>query len=274
MAEESRATGVNMNRRHLLALVLTLTLLAGCNQANSRPSLLVYCAAVARPPMEAIAARYQAEHGVVIELQFAGSGALISQAEISQQGDLILPAGLFYVETLRSEGLVIKSRPIASLLPVIIANPDTAPRITSLQDLLHEDLRLALANPDTAAVGAVTKRQFEQKQKWADIKRAVESRGVFTPTVSGVANAVELGGADAGIVWDAMTEKMERAVVVPLPAFSAAEDRSLLEIAVLSTARDRAMAAAFMNYVADEGRSAFAKRGFGPPGHRLGKGVP
>ncbi len=49
-------------------------------------ALLFYCAAGMRKPMVEIARQYEVEYGVRIDLQFAGSGTLLANAEASGKG--------------------------------------------------------------------------------------------------------------------------------------------------------------------------------------------
>ncbi|MEM6655256.1 MAG: substrate-binding domain-containing protein, partial [Planctomycetota bacterium] len=182
---------------------LIAALLAGCG-GRSRPSLMVYCAAVARQPMEAIAERYEAERGVRVELQVGGSNTLLSQAIVSRAGDLLLVADGHYVSAARERGLIARSAVVGVTRPVLVVADRLKGRVQALDDLSEGGVRLALADPEAAAIGRCVKRLMQRAGRWEEIKTAVEQRGVFTPTVTGVANAIEVGGADAGFVWQAI----------------------------------------------------------------------
>ena len=59
---------------------------------SSRP-LLVYCAAGLKGPVEAAAKAYEKETGTAVQLQFGGSGTLLSNLRVSGQGDVFVAAG-------------------------------------------------------------------------------------------------------------------------------------------------------------------------------------
>src|SRR5437588_12260181 len=51
-------------------------------------SLLVYCAANLKVPVEEVARDYRKAYGIGIQLQFGGSQTQLTNAEISHRGDL------------------------------------------------------------------------------------------------------------------------------------------------------------------------------------------
>ena len=57
-----------------------------------KPSLLVYCAAGIKAPVEAIALAYEKEFGVKVQLQYGGSGTLLSNLRVAKTGDLFVAA--------------------------------------------------------------------------------------------------------------------------------------------------------------------------------------
>ncbi|MCD6052014.1 MAG: hypothetical protein K0Q55_3432, partial [Verrucomicrobia bacterium] len=67
------------------------TPIASQNSAT-RPTLVVYCAAGLKKPVEVIAKQFQAEEGVEVQLQFGGTGTLLSQIRVAKQGDMFIAA--------------------------------------------------------------------------------------------------------------------------------------------------------------------------------------
>ena len=55
---------------------------------GSARELFVYCAAGMRVPVEKIAAQYEREYGVRVQLQYSGSNTLLSQIEVGRVGEL------------------------------------------------------------------------------------------------------------------------------------------------------------------------------------------
>src|ERR1700722_12085569 len=77
-----KGTETMTRRIGLLTLAaLTLTLSGGCSGAEKR-TLLVYCAAGLRVPVEAAAKEYEGSYGVRVELQYGASGPLLNSIKV------------------------------------------------------------------------------------------------------------------------------------------------------------------------------------------------
>lgn len=188
-----------------LALIALMSgmLTSGCTGGRSTETITVCCAAVMRAPMEEIAARYQAEHDAVIEMRFGGSNTLLMELKISGSGDVFVAADASYTTRAQEQGLSHAAIALAIITPVVIVRDDSAVAINRIEDLVSEDVRVAIANPDTAAIGRNAKQVLESLELWKPIEKNVLRNGVVFPNVNAVASAVALGSVDAGIVWDA-----------------------------------------------------------------------
>jgi molybdenum ABC transporter molybdate-binding protein len=227
----------------------------------SKQELFMYCAAGMRYPMEEIAKQYKDEYGVDVQLQYGGSNTLLSQLEVSRTGDLYLAGDDFYTLLAQQKGLVEERIPLARMRPVIAVRSDHSKRIASVDDLLADDVKVALGDPDAAAIGKKTRQLLSASGKWPELQKRVT---VFKPTVNDVANATKLGSVDAGIVWDSTAAQYHdlRAVRVPELDVGAAN----IEVAVVSNSKSPTAALRFARYVAasDKGLKSFATNGFEP----------
>ena len=60
-------------------LIFTLGLVfTSCKEENEEKSILVYCAAGIKPVVEKVAKAYYEEYGVRVDLQYGGSGTLLT----------------------------------------------------------------------------------------------------------------------------------------------------------------------------------------------------
>lgn len=221
--------------------------------------IVVYCAAGMKGPVEAVAREYETEFGVAVHLQYGGSGTLLSNLKVARTGDLYLAADGSYLDLARSNGLVAEILPLARMSPVLAVRTDNPAPPTTLDDLLRNGGTLALANPDAAAIGRVTRSQLQAAGRWDAIAPAVR---VYKPTVNEVANDVKLGTVTAGVVWDSTAAQYPELKAVRIPELSAAT--STVGIAVLECSTQPAAALRFARYLAarDRGLPRFAKAGF------------
>ncbi|WP_158264965.1 molybdate ABC transporter substrate-binding protein [Blastopirellula marina] len=235
------------NRFLLLAILVSLPA-TGCSSAESEPPLRVYCAAVMRKPIEILAEQYKAETGTQIELQFGGSNTLLSQLTIGGSGDLYLAADQSYIDRAQANDLTDQVIPIAQITPVVIAAKCKGLKIDSVEALTRGDLRIALADPDAAAIGRITKSALQKCGKWDQIAGQVQSIGVIKPTVGDVAGAVSLGSADVGIVWDTVGMQREDLQVFRLAELD--DWNSTISVAVLKSSGHPARSLDFAEYLA------------------------
>jgi molybdate transport system substrate-binding protein len=250
-----------------LLLVLSLVLVRDSRQrsagtADGSTELVVYCAAAMRGPLEEIAKAYQGEVGTPVRLVYGGSNTLVSQIEVSQRGDLFVAADESYTELARSKNLIKEVLPVAAMRPVIVVAQGNPKQIKRLDDLVRDDVRLALGNPDQAAIGKVSKQLLEAAGLWPQVEERVRAAGVFKPTVPDVANDVKIGSVDAGIVWD--TTAAQYADLDMVHAAPLDEKVSRVELGVLTVSKDPAAALRFAQYVtaSDRGLETFAKYKF------------
>jgi ABC-type molybdate transport system substrate-binding protein len=224
----------------------------------TRP-LLVYCAAGMKGPVEAAAKDYERETGVPVQLQFGGSGTLLGNLRVSRLGDLFVAADGSFIDAGRSNQLLAEVLPLARLQPVLAVARGNPRGLHGIDDLLRDGVRVALANPDSVAVGAATRRALTHAGKWAPLAARAT---VFKPTVNDVANDVKLGSVDAGIVWDATAAQYPELEPVALPEFDGFV--SEVSVAVLRCCEQPTAALGFARYLAarDRGLRRFSAAGF------------
>lgn len=238
---------------------LILLLLPRRPTSKSGQNLLVYCAAGIKPPVEAVARAYEKESGVRIQLQFGGSGTLLSNLRVAKAGDLFLAADESYIQTARGFGLLAETIPLARQKPVILVARGNPKKILGVADLLRDDVRVSLANPDAASIGRTTRAILQQTKQWEKLEKHAT---VFKPTVNDVANDVKIGAVDAGIVWDATAQQYPDLTSVTQPLLDAAAET--ITVGVLQCSTQPTAALRFARYLAarDRGQPLFAQHHF------------
>lgn len=240
----------------------------GDDAADSTPgtgSLVFYCAAGIRNPVVEAAKQYENEFGTRIDLQFGGSGTLLSQLRLAEKGDLYLAADSSYIDIAREQGLVAEAIPLANMRMVIGVAKGNPKGIRTIDDLLRDDVRLALANPDAASVGKQTQLLLEQQGQWSAIESAVQTRGVFKPTVNEIATDVKLGTADAAIIWDATANQPTYKPALDVVALPGGDTFvKQVTVSILKTSEQPTEALRFARYLAarDKGLPMFERFGF------------
>jgi ABC-type molybdate transport system substrate-binding protein len=144
--------------------------------------------------------------------------------------------------------------------PVIAVAKGNPKKITAIKDLLRPDVKFALADPEAASVGKLTKKLLGQSGQWNAVAKAVK---VSLPTVNEITNNVLTSSVDAGIIWDSqVNQHPEKLEMVRIPSFDAAVKE--VTIGVLKWTRNSANALRFARYLqaTEKGQSQFEKFGF------------
>ena len=246
----------------ILCLVLLLTgviLTSGCTSTNSAEdqTLLVYCGAGMKEPMDEIAQVFKDTEGIQVEYTYGGSAQLLSQIELYQTGDAYMPGALSYIQSAIDKGFVDKSEKVIYHVISIIVPTGNPANITSLEDLTKPGVRVAIGEPTGPAIGQGTKKMLEKDGLWDAVSANVV---VKSATVNELLVYIAMDQADAALVYEDLynPEAMEK---IDIPQEQGKVD--IVPIGTLTFSENKENAEKFMNFVAsDEGKAIFAKYGF------------
>jgi len=133
--------------KKLLFIILLSTILF------AKEELLFYCGITMVKPMSKIASIIEKKHNVKIKIIQGGSGDLYASLSSSKIGDLYLPGSDSYIKKHIKEGLLGYRKYVGYNQIAIFVKPNNPKNVTSLKDLLREDLNIALGNPETCSMG-------------------------------------------------------------------------------------------------------------------------
>lgn len=261
-----------MPKRHVLWLALLAALLIGCGDDGDTADtttttrvasalsgdLTVVAAASLSDAFDAIATAFEAEHeGVDVVLSFDGSAKLATAIVEGAPADLFASADGANLTKVADEGLTSgESVAFATNVLQIVVPGGNPLGIESLDDLTSPDVKLSLCGPVVPC------------GKYA--AQAFEAAGLEVPpagdqeSVKGVLTQVQLGEADAGIVY--LTDVLAAEGV---EGIDLAEDQQVVATypaAVLADASNPEAAGAFLAFLTgDEARSILEDFGFGLP---------
>ena len=229
--------------------------------ASDNDKILVYCAAVARKPIAEAAKQFEAKTGIRVEVQYGGSGMLLSGIRLTHKGDIYIPIDEDYITMAKKDHLTGETFPLAITYPVIVVRKGNPKNISGIDDLLRKDVRLSLANPKTASIGRATKTilgaKYDQMEKKATVTKTI---------VSDVANDVKMGLVDAGIIWNALLPQYPDLDRVDVPVFK--KNHRKITAVFLTTSKNRNAAMKFAKYLVskDGGIRIFKEMGYEVPG--------
>ncbi|MGP4113044.1 molybdate ABC transporter substrate-binding protein [Streptomyces sp. 4N509B] len=244
----------------LAALLATLTACgdaSGDDDGGGGVTLTVLAASSLTDVFEEVGSAYESGHpGVRLSLSFAGSQELASQVRQGVPADVLVTADTETMESVAAETdrapVVIARNELTIVTPA--GNPGG---VSELSDLADPGLRVVLAAPEVPAGGYAA--------------QLLDARGVDVspvseePTVRAVLSKVQLGEADAGIVYvtDA-TVAGDAVETVPIPR--AGEVTATYPAASLASSAHPEQARAFVEWLTGgQARSLLRDAGFVAP---------
>lgn len=147
--------------------------------------------------------------------------------------------------------------PLVRQHPVIAVRTGNPKHIRAVADLLRDDVRFALTNPDAASISRVSKAALGET--WSKLAARAT---VMKPTVTEIAADLSLGTVDAAILWDATVPQFKGLVAVEVPELQARVENA--SAAVLAFCAQPAAALRFARYLAapEKGGAVFQSHGF------------
>ncbi len=252
----------------LAAIILFCSVIAhGCisepaqSATEGTESLLVYCGAGMKKPMDELGSQFEHECGVKVICNYAGSGHLLNQMELAQQGDVYQPGAMYYSTIARDKGFIDCEKSVAYHVPVIVVPKGNPANITGLDDLSQPGVRVALGDPEACAVGRLSDKILEKN---GIVDAVLDNTVVYGTTVNALILYVSGGAVDAAITWEetALIAPNET-TIIEIPA----EENIIqtIPIGTLTFSENKESARKFVDFVtSDYGKSVYEKYGFAP----------
>lgn len=215
-----------------LTIVLVGVFAGACTDDDD---LMVFAAISLRRPLEEIASTFEAQHtGIDLSFNFAGSQWLRFQLEQGARADVFISADARQMELATGAELVDGQPLVFGRNRLAVAVPEGNPAgIEALEDLASTGVGLVWAD-EGVPLGAYSRQALAAlaERYGADFPQRVEANVISQEAnAEAVVGKVELGEADAAIVYETDARRLERegATVIPIPdayqpdvAFSAA----------------------------------------------------
>ena len=231
-----------------------------------------------KPVISELAERFEAQTGVVVEINSAGSGELLAHIDMHKQGDVYVSHDPFLDILMQKYEMGIDGWLLAELTPVIVVQKGNPKNIRGVRDLTREDVELILTDYEYSSLGHMLSTIFGKAG--IDFEQLNKDKKIYTNKSGGYsANFVMMGNADAGMVWNAVAnrrvEKLDAVSIdehLPVPGVDVVTSATgklypltpmRVTAATLKCSKNLEKAAAFLDYIAsDEASKVFGEFGF------------
>jgi molybdate transport system substrate-binding protein len=263
-----------MSRRlvsFVAGLALGALVASACSgEEGSMDEITVFAASSLTESMEALSAAFLRMHpGSSVRFNFAASSALATQINEGAPADVFASADEAQMSAVTSAENAGDPE-IFATNSLVVVTPAGSSTVDDFADLANPGLKLVLGAPDVP-VGRYAREVLERASAPEDgispsfSDRVLANLKSNEPNVRGVLTRVQLGEADAGIVYetDALAAGDE-VTVVPIPGQFNVTAR--YPIAIINDTDQPALASAFVEFVLSaEGQAILQSFGFGAP---------
>jgi molybdate transport system substrate-binding protein len=249
-------------RRRLAAVALASVVLAALGCSERRDELVVLAAASLAEAFHELGLAYELAHpGERLVFSFAGSQTIAAQLRAGASAHLIATAHPDVMARLQEEKRVLDVDEFATnRLVWVFAGADPPASAAELaRRLPHSDWRLVLAAPEVPAgryaLAALERMGLREPAEARLVSRELDVKGVLAK--------LQLGGADAGLVYATDVAPTPGVGLTAFELPDAAQVQAHYRIATVANER-RARAQAFIGFVqGDEGQAILRAHGFG-----------
>jgi molybdate transport system substrate-binding protein len=271
LTPHSLATFGDIFMKHIFRLIfIPIIFLAGCAGTSQPDPLTVFAAASLTEAFTEMATAFEMENPETeVQLNFAGSQTLRLQIEQGAQADVFASANQLHTEALQDAQLIDKPVTFTHNQLVVIMPVENPASIETLDDLAKPGLKLILAGAAVPA-GRYARQVLENLNTHPNLQpdfsqHVLQNLVSEEDTVKGVVAKVQLGEADAGIVYasDLTPAVVDDIITLPLPPkYNVIAD---YPIAILANTKQPNLAQAFIEFVlSPQGQTILANHGFQP----------
>ncbi|MCP4606323.1 MAG: molybdate ABC transporter substrate-binding protein [Proteobacteria bacterium] len=249
---------------YCLCLISLPVFFTCCNSSSSDKikSISVFCGSANKPAMEEIAEIFEKEKKIKVNMNFGGSGTLLSQIELSKKGEIYIPGSPDYIIIGERKKLLVKNsdKIIAYLVPAIITPAGNPAKIHSLSCLKRPGVRVGIGNPKTVCLGLYGVELLERNNLLEPVMKNVAT---FGASCSKTANLAAMNQLDAILGWKVFhswnPSRMEYIPINPdqIPRIS------YIPISIPVHTKDIKLSKLFIDFVlSSKGKSIYEKHGY------------
>jgi len=260
-----------VGKRYILTVLIAISaivLIAGCigeemktNQEKQK-TITAFCGSASKPAMEEAANVFEEKTGIKVELNFGGSGTMLSQMKLSKQGDLYIPGSPDYMLIAERDGVVYPEtvKKIAYLVPAIDVREGNPKNIQSLDDLAKEGIEVGICAPESCCVGLYAVEIFEYNNMTEKVKPNIVTHA---ESCSKTAALIVMDQVDVVIGWRVFSEWTPDDTDVVYLRPEQVPRIAYIPAAISTYTEDRESAGRFTDFlVTEEGQRIFAKWGY------------
>jgi molybdate transport system substrate-binding protein len=225
-------------------------------------TITAFVGSASKPPMDEAARVFESQTGVKVYLTYGGSGAVLSQMELSKTGDLYIPGSPDYLAKSNAKKITdpATAQIVTYLVPAICVQSGNPKNIRSLADLARPGITVGIGNPDSVCVGLYAIEILESNHLLPDVFKNIITQAA---SCDNTATLISLKSVDAVMGWSVFhqwnPQNIEAVYLKPeqLPRLA------YIPAAISAFAKEKEAAGAFIKFLTSTaGQDIFRKWGY------------
>ncbi len=242
-----------------IVLLTAAFFLTGCSDRN-RPQeeLVVLCGNSFVPPTEQLCREFTAATGIPVAKTAAGSEDFLPLIKAAARGDVLVTHDP-YLDYVRDEDKYADHVQVGFVAPVLAVQKANPKRITSIEDLAQEGLRVGLSNPQYSTCGEMVFQLLEDKGIKDAVMQNVGNR--LTKGHPALGTWLKTGVVDAVIMWNGVAHTFADDLDVVKTPYEYKDEVRVHVIGLNYTKQTDALRR-FIEFVRTRGPEVFAQHGY------------
>jgi len=245
-----------------LVILAVVCISSGTVSFASNEKILAFCGAASKPAMEEAAEIFQKQTGIKVDLNFGGSGTMLSQMKMARRGDVYIPGSPDYMVKAEREGLVDpKSIKILTfLLPAIGVQTGNPKGIKSLEDLAKPGIKVGIGNPESVCVGLYAVELLQKNKLLRDVSKNIVTHASSCAATEAL---ITMKKVDAVIGWEVFSNWNPGKIETIFLKASEIPRIAYIPAGISTYATNRVASQKFIDFLTlGEGRKIFTKWGY------------
>lgn len=245
-----------------LVILAVVCISSGTGSFASNEKILAFCGAASKPAMEEAAEIFQKQTGIKVDLNFGGSGTMLSQMKMARRGDVYIPGSPDYMVKAEREGLVDpKSIKILTfLVPAIGVQTGNPKGIKSLEDLAKPGIKVGIGNPESVCVGLYAVELLQRSKLLRDVSKNIVTHASSCAATEAL---IAMKKVDAVIGWEVFSNWNPGKIETIFLKASEIPRLAYIPAGISTYATNRVASQKFIDFLTlGEGRKIFAKWGY------------
>ena len=243
-------------------LLITLLLVSAESLGAAEKRVIAFCGAASKPAMEEAADVFKKQTGIQIDLQFGGSGTMLSQMKLARRGDLYIPGSPDYMIKAEKERLIDSKtiKIIAYLIPAIGVQPGNPKNIKTLADLAKPGVKVGIGNPEAVCVGLYAIEILTQQKLLENVQKNIVTHA---PSCAATESLIVMKKVDAVLGWDVFSKWNPGKIETVFLKSNEIPRIAYIPAAISTYSQDKENAQRFIDFlVSQEGQKIFSKWGY------------